>query len=306
MKVIFYNLSLSILIGICTLTGLYGQDKLNILSYNVMHGFEGDAARMSRYVEWLSTGISPDIVLYQEMNGFTQQKLKGLAVRYGHEHVVILNNESGHDATHPLAITSKYKIDQVEMYLDSMWHGYIYAQIQGIHFFVTHMAPFTLKDRQRDIARIVAHAQRLPLHSDIVIAGDFNAFSQSDDAEYDETLLASMRRIEGRLEPKSGTPIVKNRTIYRNNLNHGEFDYSVTNTVLNAGFKDAFREKNGKFKNSVPVKANLKKNSKLRRIDYIWTSEELLKRVEKVDIRYIYGFLIRSLSLTDDYCQMIL
>lgn len=43
MKVIFYNLSLSILIGICTLTGLYGQDKLNILSYNVMHGFEGDS-----------------------------------------------------------------------------------------------------------------------------------------------------------------------------------------------------------------------------------------------------------------------
>src|SRR5690606_39433213 len=128
---------------------------------------------------------------------------------------------------------------------------------------------FTLKDSKRDKARIVDHAQRLPLHSDIVIAGDFNAFSQSDDAEYDETLLASMRRIEGRLEPKSGTPIVKNRTIYRNNLNHGEFDYSVTNTVLNAGFKDAFREKNGKFKNSVPVKANLKKNSKLRRIDYI-------------------------------------
>ncbi len=260
-----------------------GQD-LKILSYNVMHGFEGDTARMSKYVEWLSKGIAPDIALYQEMNGFTQQKLRDLAVRYGHENSVILNNESGHDATHPLAITSRFPIEDVEMHLDSMWHGYIYAKIRGIHFFVTHMAPFTLKDRQRDVARIVAHALRLPKHSDVIIAGDFNSFSRSDAAEYDAELLASMRRIEGRLEPKSGTPIVKNRIIYRNNLNEGEFDYSVTDAVLNAGFKDALREKTGTFKNSVPVKANLKKNSKLRRIDYIWTSEELLKKVKEIDI----------------------
>lgn len=284
MKIIFYYLSFSFLIVSCSIIRLSGQDKLSVLSYNVKHGFEGDTAKMSKYIEWLSKGVNPDIVLYQEMNGFTQQKLKDLAMRHGHEFSVILNNESGHDVTHPLAITSKYKIASVELFLDSMWHGYIYAQIQGVHFFLTHMAPFTLKDRQRDIARIVAHAKRLPQHSDIVIAGDFNAFSQIDSAEYDDTLLASMRKIEGRLEPKSGLPILKYRTIYRNNLNNGEFDYTVTNTILDAGFKDAFREKNGKFKNSVPVKSNLNKRSKLRRIDYIWTSKELQKKVNKVDI----------------------
>src|SRR5690606_9400688 len=139
MKVVFSNLALGILLCACIITGLHGQEKLKVLSYNVMHGFEEDTVRMSRYVEWLSTGIVPDIVLYQEMNGFTRQKLTDLAARYGHGYSVILNKESGHDATHPLAITSKYKIDHVEMYLDSMWHGYIYAQIHDIHFFVSHM-----------------------------------------------------------------------------------------------------------------------------------------------------------------------
>src|SRR5690606_14416685 len=107
MKVVFSNLTLCILLCACMITGLHGQEKLKVLSYNVMHGFEGDATRISRYVEWLSTGIVPDIVLYQEMNGFTRQKLTDLAARYGHGYAVILNEESGYDATHPLPITSK-------------------------------------------------------------------------------------------------------------------------------------------------------------------------------------------------------
>lgn len=278
-----YKLAVCVFLFSTGIGCLQGQGVRKVLSYNVMHGFGGDTSTMTKYVEWVSQK-APDVVLYQEMNGFTKQKLKDLASRYGHANSVILNQESGHDATHPLAITSKYPIEHVEMYLDSMWHGYIYAKVQDVHFFVTHMAPFTLKDRRRDIARILKHAQLLPAHAHVVIAGDFNAFARSDAQEYDDELLASMQKIERRLEPKSGTPIVKNRIIYRNNLNNGAFDYSITDAVLNAGFKDVLREKNGVFKNSVPVKSNLKKNSKLRRIDYIWASEQLLQKVKSIDI----------------------
>src|SRR5690606_34756372 len=114
--------------------------------------------------------------------------------------------------------------------------------------------------------------------------GDFNSLSQVDSPMYGEVLLSSMRRIEGRLEPKSGTPIVKNRIIYRNNLNEGEIDYSVIGLIADAGFSDAFYIKNKIFKHSVPTTTNMKKSSKLRRIDYIWLNSYLAERLLEADI----------------------
>lgn len=276
------------------------NDSLKILSYNVMHGFEGDSSTIAQYIGWI-VEIAPDVVLYQEMNNFTQKKLANLAEKYGHSHSVILNKETGHDATHPLAITSRYPIKNVEMFLDSMWHGYIHAQVEEIDLFVTHLAPFTLKDRQKDTDRIIAHANALPKTSKILIAGDFNALARSDAGQYGASLLASMRKIEGRLEPKSGTPIVKYRTIYRNNLNDGEIDYSVTDRMLGAGFIDAFRFVNNMFKNSVPTNAYLKKSSKLRRIDYAWINRRLSKELVRVEIIQNH----HTDSLSDHYPLLI-
>ena len=262
----------------------YGQGKsTTILSYNTLHGFGGDKSIQDKYVDWVKQ-IRPDIILYQEMNGFNQQRIHDLALEYGHEHSAILSQDSGHDATHPIAITSRLPISDCELYLDSMWHGYIYAKIGGLHCFVTHLAPFTLQDRRADLNRIVAHAATIPQGENIVIAGDFNALSAVDSAMYGVELLTSMRRIEGRLEPKSGTPIVKYRTIYRNNLNDNEIDYSITGLLKNAGFIDSYYITNSKFKNSVPTKGHAKPSSKLRRIDYIWVNPALADQVYYADI----------------------
>ena len=271
------------LIIILSAFNAFSQKELKILSYNVKHGFEGDSAITSQYIQWIKN-ISPDIALYQEMNGFTQKKLTDLSKAYGHNYSVIMNKEAGHDVTHPLAITSKYPIKNVQMFLDSMWHGYVHAQVQGIDLFVTHLAPFTLKDRQKDLTRIIADANSLPKNSKVLIAGDFNSLSRVDAAMYDDVLLTSMRKIEGRLEPKSGTPIVKNRIIYRNNLNNGQIDYSVTDMMTEAGFIDSYYFLNKNFKNSVPAKAYQKKSSKLRRIDFVWVNPNLSKSLIKADI----------------------
>lgn len=258
-------------------------DSLRILSYNVKHGFEGDTVAMSRYITWVK-GISPDVVMYQEMNGFTQKKLAALAQKYGHVYSIILNQESGFDATHPLALTSRYPIIDVKMYLDSMWHGCIHAKVEGLDLFVTHLAPFTLKDRQKDAARIAAYVKELPPSANVLIGGDFNALSRSDSAGYGPRLISSIKRLEGRLEPKSGTAIVKYRTIYRNNLNNGQIDYSVTDTLLQAGLIDAVRFKNARFRNSVPTKVNLNKNSVPRRVDYIWVNPALSRYLLRAEI----------------------
>lgn len=261
----------------------FAQPILKILSYNVKHGFEADSAVTAQYISWVKEQ-NPDIVLYQELNDFSKEMLKNLAKAYGHTHTVIMNREAGVDVTHPLGISSKYPITKSQMFLDSMWHGYLYAQVKGINIFLTHLAPFTLKDRQKDVQRILTHAKQLPAKSDILIAGDFNSLSRADESMYGETLLTSMRKIEGRLEPKSGTPIVKNRIIYRNNLDNGNIDYSVTDRVLKADFFDSYYVLNKQFKNSVPTKANQTKSSKLRRIDYIWVNKNLRDRLVKADI----------------------
>jgi exodeoxyribonuclease-3 len=275
-----------ILLIVFALSGTPGkaqQSDLKILSYNSLHGFNGDPVVKARYAEWLKK-IDPDVIAYQEMIGYSKKDLADFGNLYGHKYSVIMSRESGVDVTHPLAITSKYPITDVKMVLDSMWHGYLHAKVKGLHVVVTHMAPFTLKDRQKDIREIVEEMRRIPKNEPVLIAGDFNSFSEADSAQYDETLVKSLKKMEGRLEPKSGTPIVKNKTIYRNNLNNGKLDYSVIKTVTDGGYLDAYYLINKKFKNSVPTRANLKPNSILRRIDFIFVNPSLAKRLVYADI----------------------
>ncbi|MVZ62496.1 endonuclease/exonuclease/phosphatase family protein [Sphingobacterium humi] len=289
--------SYAITVLICLLsfyaTRSQAQEELCILSYNVMHGFEGDSSIMNRYKTWIQQEVKPDIILYQEMNGFSKEKLASFAASYGHPYTAILNTESGLNPTHPLAISSKFPIKDVEFKIDDMWHGYLMAKVANLHIMVTHMAPFTVKDRQRDVQTILKRIHQLPGKANILVAGDFNALARSDADHYGPTLLKSLQKLEGRLEPKSGTAIVKYRTIYRNNLTDGQIDYTVTDAMLAGGLKDTFREKNKNFKHSAPIKANMTKKSTPRRIDYIWTNETLLKKVKSIDI------------IHDDYTEAI-
>ncbi len=284
MKKILINITVCICLSLTFSVVTYGQrSDVGVLSYNVLHGFRGDQSLQRKYAEWVKK-MDVDIVLYQELNGFVQKDLQDLALGYGHLHSVLLNQESGHDATHPIGITSRFPISNVEMYLDSMWHGYIYAKVGGVHCFATHLAPFTLQDRYRDLTRILAHARTIPPNERILIAGDFNALSEVDSAMYGSELLASLEKIEGRLEPKSGTPIVKNRIIYRRNLNEGQIDYSVMRLIKDAGFLDSYYVHNATFKNSAPTKGYMKTDSKPKRIDYIWVNPTLAGKMYEADI----------------------
>jgi exodeoxyribonuclease-3 len=79
------------LIIFCTLligTAGFSQSTLKVLSYNVLHGFENDSAKMTTYVDRVSK-LDPDIIAYEELNDFTQEKLETLAKRYSHPYVAI-------------------------------------------------------------------------------------------------------------------------------------------------------------------------------------------------------------------------
>ena len=259
------------------------EQEFTVLNYNALHGFRGDSLLEQRYIDWVKE-LAPDVVAYQEMNGYTQNDIGDLGDSYGHPYAVIMNTEYGVPVTHPLAITSKYPILNVERVMDNMWHGYLYARIEGVHVFVTHLAPFTLKDRQEDIRKILAQIELLPKDEKVLLMGDLNSLSPQDSTAYGQDLEEAMQRSEGKFITKSNTPILRNRTIYRQNLNNGKIDYSVIQAILDAGFKDSYYLKNHKFRNSVPTSGHAKKTSKLRRIDYIWVDEELTSDLKAAEI----------------------
>lgn len=258
--------------------GFAQQSSLKVLSYNVLHGFNDDSIKIREYIDWVKNA-NPDVIAYQELNGFELEDLEKLAASYGHAYAVINTG-----VTHPIGITSRYPIVMVHKVTTNFWHSYLYGNINGIHIFVTHLSPFDVKSRRNDIDMILAHARLLPQNEKIMIAGDLNSLAATDSSNYGASLLNAMRKSEGRLEPKSGLPIVKGKTIYRNNLDNGNIDYTVTGKFITAGFKDAFYITNKYFKHSAPTKGHASKNSKLRRIDYIWVNNALAKQVVSADI----------------------
>ena len=251
---------------------------MKLINYNVLHGFNNDSTLENRFIHWAKEQKA-DVFTFQELNGFTQDRLEELAEKYGHPYAILNTG-----VTHPIGITSRYPIVMVQQVTTNMWHSYLYGNINGVHVFVTHLSPFEVKRRRADIDRILAHVRLLPPNEKVLIAGDFNALAAADSVHYGEKLAAAMRKSEGRLEPKSGLPIVKGKTIYRNNMDNGTIDYTVTNKMLAAGFYDSFYLRNKAFKPSAPTEAHRGKDAILRRIDYIWVNGPLSENVTAADI----------------------
>jgi exodeoxyribonuclease-3 len=254
------------------------KQAMKFISYNVLHGFNNDRALEQRYVDWIKKE-NPDVIAYQELNGFTQDSLERLAKRYGHPYAILNTG-----VTHPLGITSRYPIVMVQQVTTNMWHSYLYGNIKGIHFFVTHLSPFEVDIRRADIDRILAHTKLIPAKERIVIAGDFNALSAIDSANYGDALLTAMLKTDGKLQPKSGTAIVKFKTIHYNNLNNGQLDYTVTNKMLQAGFKDSYYLTNTHFKHSAPTKDHAAEHGRKIRIDYIWVNKAMAAHIKSADV----------------------
>lgn len=235
------------------------QGNFKILCYNVLHGFESDPAVMDKYVDWVKT-VDPDIVAFQEMNKFTESSLKELAARYGHYYSAI-SKENGY----PVAITSKYPIRDLVKVDDHMEHGYMYAKIDDINLFVVHLSSWSFFLREKEIRRILAHAALIPENEKIVIAGDFNSLCETDSLTHQDGYIDRLKRREQR-DPRYKA------------LNNGKLDYSVINTVKEAGYSDSFLMFHDAFTRAFP--------KHLRRVDYVWLNPVMAKYV--VSSEFIY------------------
>lgn len=240
------------------------QGNFKILSYNVLYGLQNDSLIKNEYVNWVKK-IDPDIVAYQEMNDFTQKSIEAFAIRYGHPYAVISKTEG-----FPVALSSKYPIVNVQKVVDNMHHVYLVANIRGINVIVIHFSPFNYKKRQLEVNEIIARASLFPKNENIVIMGDFNSLSQVDDIYYkDEGYLKTARERE-----------LKESHI--RNLNNGQFDYTVTGAMQQAGYVDLLRKFHSDKQFSIPTKKYGSNYPK--RIDFIWANSVFAKTAVSTDI----------------------
>ncbi len=248
----------------------FAQQKIKILSYNVLYGLK-DSANTENYKQFVNS-LDPDIVATQEMNGWTQKTLEGLARTYNHPYA-LQSKEDGF----PVSLSSKTPLTNFKKVTENMWHAYIYAKVKGIHIFVIHFSPFSYAKRLEEVDNILAQVKELPQDEPILIMGDFNSLSGADQAQYGEEVLASMKKSE-------------EQHAHIRNLNNGQIDYSVLARLEQAGFKDSYYLMHKEFTSSLPTfkdgngKIKASNTGIPKRIDFLWCNPIAAKYVTKSEV----------------------
>lgn len=253
-----------------TQTILAQHNQLKFLSYNILEGMKMDPAPDKPvFAAWLNK-LDADVVAFQEATGFTQSSLEKLALSYGHPYAVLLIEGE----KFPVAITSKYPINNVKKITDNMDRGFILAEINGYQVAVLHFTPFDYRKRRQEVALFLAEVKGLKKDKKWVIMGDFNTVSPVDAEAYaDGKLVENYINYE-----KKYAPILK--------LADGKIDYTVIQAVMDQGFIDALKLKHPTFIKTVHPKAFEPKNGPdvPSRIDFIFVSPDLKKKVNSIEV----------------------
>lgn len=173
--------------------------SLRIITYNILVAYGsykvGDpyypgAERKERITAWLAAQ-QPDVVAFQEMNGYTAERLAEEAAGWGHTHAVMLK-EGGY----PTALTSRWPIEVLDRVVDGMHHGVMRCRTGGVDYVVVHLWPY--KDKQRRMHEVGAALALAALSREagrpVVILGDFNALSPHDVPMHSETAERELAR----------------------------------------------------------------------------------------------------------------
>lgn len=251
--------------------------KLRLLSYNVREGFDHmDINKVDSFVQWVKK-INPDIICYQELSSFTPKFLAELAARYNHPYSVMYQVDN-----YPVGISSKYPITGVQdLHVKGSVHGCILANILGINVFALHLSPRSLSERIDEMDGLSAEAKSFPSGSYTFFAGDFNSFSEFNANNYGPDWSSDMHEMKPNVEQ----------------------DFTVTNTLLDMGYKDSYTMFHDTFKRSEPTKAYFQYPDKWKgtRYIYVFLSPELAKHCTSADIWYDET----TESLSDHYPMVV-
>lgn len=244
---------------------------MKIISYNILEGMAADTSPDKRnFIEWVRAQ-NTDILALQEVNRFTKESLGRLARAYGHPYVA-LSKEKGY----PVALTSRYPIEQPHIIREPMTHGCLIAEIARYRIAVLHLDPFSCRKRKDELQLVlhtIEHERRLSGKDNWILMGDFNSFSPIDQSAYTDN-----RYRDRILELPIENP-------HRNNLNAGEIDYALHRSLLDGGYIDALRTKYPEFVHTFPTRRfyPLEGEPIWIRYDYIYLSADLQKKFVTAD-----------------------
>lgn len=190
------------------------ESSMKIMTYNVLYGFNHQES-LKEGADWINSQ-NPDVLALQELNGFNRQKLLNMSMQWNHNHAVILKEQG-----FPVGLTSRTPIEIIEKRLEGFTHGYLHCKTAGIDFLVIHLDPHSYVRRQQEADMIVEKAKKLLAENKhVIVLGDFNSFSSSDK----ESMSKKLDLLESQKK--------------RNNLNEGQFDYTVMERFKKSGLID--------------------------------------------------------------------
>lgn len=248
------------------------QDTLKLISHNIWNGFEWgkDTLREQQYIAWIKEQ-QPDIVAYQELCGYTEDRLQKQAAAYGHPYSALLKT-SGYS----VGLTSRQPITINARVQGALWHGMLHCTTYGVDFFVLHLSPFDWKYRMKEAELITDYIrnQNTPLQ---LVMGDFNAHSpfdadiQSTRKEYVLRMVESDRKSEN-----------------SKNLIDEQLEFGVLSRFLSCPLIDICqRYIPGELRYSYPTQVFEKKDDPAtyrERLDYILASPQMATRCVGADI----------------------
>ncbi|MFN3189405.1 MAG: endonuclease/exonuclease/phosphatase family protein [Aureliella sp.] len=248
-------------------------EKLRIITHNVWYGFtKKTEPRYANWKRWMKAQ-TPDVVALQELNGYTEEKLRADAASWGHPYSALLKEDG-----FPTGITSRFPISDLKRIRQGFHHGLLRCRIQGIWFYVIHFHPSNFHWRIDEAALLKKDVESLPGTSpDVVLAGDFNGFSPADKSQYDsdQRLVPFFKELD-RKNPNA------------RNLNEGRLDYGGIQAILQQGYTDLIASRRSPdlpFVGTFPgALVNDQDHGTDRRLDYIFVSPHLSEQVESVAI----------------------
>ncbi len=205
---------------LAAVASLTAGDVLTVATYNIWEGLDNDPERKARFTAWIDS-TKPDVLMLDELVGFTPAKLQKLAEDCGFPYSSLLKEE-----WYPVGVVSKTPIETVNRIITPMeivlgqkkglWHGLLHARTAGLDLLITHLSPFDYKFRRQEAEILINYADSLGL-KDYLIAGDLNSISP-----YDADFMAKKKKwLNGARKGDAKRPDW-------NNLNEqGMFDTSV-------------------------------------------------------------------------------
>ncbi|GAB3655900.1 hypothetical protein GCM10028791_27360 [Echinicola sediminis] len=274
-KALFVQLGLFAILSILSGSSL-AQSTIKVLSYNIWNGYDWgkDSLRRTQVLKWIDSR-NTDIVAFQELCGYSDEKLTADAKYIGHEHSVLLKT-SGYS----VGVSSKYPIKIKERIFDNMHHGALHCEINGIQVFVVHLSPFSWEKRQTEADELLSRIKGLIANGeDVLVCGDFNALSPVDQNWYSD----NKELLDRDLQSDQQHEHVKNQRM-------GLHDYSAMGKFLGAGLYDGIPAfvQNGKQRISNPTLVFAKNKRE---------EEDLIKHGVRIDfILSSYGLANKCVS----------